>query len=134
MDTDGFKDYMDLLCQDILKHKSKLGGNWVVAASCEEKCFRDFIKGKIGSAVNIVVLELDKNTKLQRLNKSYAGSTGDITAGARAKLEKQLEVLNTLAEPVDENEPDTFTIQVMEDTSSNDIANSILQIVSKPKA
>jgi hypothetical protein len=91
--------------------KSKLGGNFVVAVSCGDKCLWDFWMEEIVSDIKIVVIEVDKETKLQRLTKRHAGSTGDITAEARAKLEKQFEVLNTLAEPVDKNEPDTFTLR-----------------------
>ena len=43
-DKELFKQYLELLCEDIEKEKARLGGEWAIATVVMERYTRDFIR------------------------------------------------------------------------------------------
>ena len=43
-DVELFKEYLDLLCEDIQREKSRLGGDWAVAMVVQHRVVREFIR------------------------------------------------------------------------------------------
>ena len=43
-DEELFKEYLEILCEDIQREKSRLGGDWAVAMVVQHRVVREFIR------------------------------------------------------------------------------------------
>jgi len=123
-----WEDFYELLCEDILKGRAKIGGNWVVGQAVYTKAARDFIRKKLGDDLSMVVLESgEENLQLQRLATRVLNlGTEECSQEAREAAEKTVEKYVGGIEPVDVGETNTFAIQVTKAMTPDDVAKIAL--------
>ena len=63
-----WEDFYNLLCEDILKERGKLGGKWVINQAVYTRAARDIIRDRLGDDLTMVVLESgEENLQVERL-------------------------------------------------------------------
>jgi len=62
------EEFYSLMCEDIIKERMRVGGDWVVAQAVPTRKLRDLIKSKLGPDLLFVVLDLDKDHHKERLS------------------------------------------------------------------
>jgi len=123
-----WEDMYDLLCEDILKGRAKIGGNWIVGQAVYTRASRDFIRNKLGSDLTMVVLEsAEKDLQLHRLATRVLDlGTEEYSKEAREAAEKRVEKLVGGMEPVEKDEPRTFSIKITKAMTPDNVAKQVM--------
>ena len=120
-----WEDFYELLCQDILREREKLGGKWVVAQAVYTRSARDIVRRKMGDDLIIVVLETDEDDlQIERLAKRAAkkeGCTKDNLENSKKKMASFVGYHDT----VEDDEPNTFKVLVSGDMSAENVAKKV---------
>jgi len=130
-----WEDMYELLCEDILKGRAKIGGNWIVGQAVYTRAARDFIRNKLGDDLIMVVLESgEENLQLQRLANRFLNlGTEEYSKEAREEAEKKVEKLVGGMEPVEKDEPRTFSIKVTKAMTPDIVAKEALSLLQQTK-
>jgi len=119
---EGTDDYdvsepMSLMCENILKERKRVGGDWVVAFAVTSRKLRDLIKEKLGPELVFVVLDVDKDLQ-------------------RERLEPRLEVLGETfiemltkfkCEPANGDEGNSIDLKITRDMHLDDVVKIIME-------
>ena len=88
-DVDKTLPYYRSLAKDIVKHKNRLGGNFVIAQAVSKRNQRDCMKEIFGSQGIFVLLQLSKETNAKRIEGRHEGLCKD-----PEKLKYLIETMN----------------------------------------
>merc|ERR1719369_106501 len=61
------EEVYSLMCEDVKKQRTRIGGDWVVVHAVPTRKLRDMIKDKLGPGVVFVVLDMDETYQRERL-------------------------------------------------------------------
>ena len=109
------------MCEDILKQRKRLGGNWMVDRCILTKEFRELIRKKLGSGLIIVELQLNEELCKKRVLKRH----GEDNEWDKTVANMLLEVYPQ-CEFAEQDEENIFTIEVTEEITPEVVANEIL--------
>ena len=70
-DWNMLESFHDLLCQDILTQRRRIGGDWVMAGCVPHKRMRDMIRANLGPELVIVSLVMDEEDIMERLSSRH---------------------------------------------------------------
>lgn len=123
-----WEDMYELLCEDILKGRAKIGGNWVIGQAVYTRAARDFIRNKMGEDLTMIMLESgEKDLQLHRLATRVLDlGSEEYTQEAREAAEKQVGKMVGGMEPYEKDEPKTFSINVTKAMTPDDVAKQSL--------
>ena len=123
-----WEDFYNLMCEDILKERAKLGGRWVVNQAVYSKAAREFIRNKLGDDLTFIVLESgEEDLQVKRLAKRQFGDgEGELNKEAREAAEKQMAKYTGGHEAVQDDEQNTFVINVTKAMTPEDVAKIAL--------
>ena len=113
-DYDLFEGY-SLVCENILRERKRVGGDWVVAQAVPSRKLRDLIKEKLGPQLMLVVLNLDKELQLERL-KPRLETFGEELNEAFVKMK---------VEPVGDDEQNIVDLKITRDLQIDDVVKII---------
>ena len=129
VDPEIWEDFYNLLCEDILKERAKLGGSWVVGQAVYSKASREVIRRKLGDDLTMIVLESgEENLQKERLSARYLGA-GEVSKEAREESEKSMAKYTGGQDSVEDDEENTFVIKVTKSMSPEDVAKIALTFV-----
>jgi len=124
-----WEDFYNLLCDDILKERPKLGGRWVVGQAVYSKAAREVIRKKLGEDLTMIVLESgEEDLQKERLSKRALGA-GEVSQEAKEASEKSYAQYTGGHEAVEDDEPNTFAIKVTKAMSPKDVAKLALELL-----
>jgi len=119
---EGREDYdvsesMGLMCENILKERKRVGGDWVVAFAVTTRKLRDMIKEKLGPQLVFVVLDMDKDLQQERLV---------------PRLEALGETFNDICEkikyePASDDEENVIDLKITRDMQLDDVVKIIME-------
>ena len=121
-----WEDFYNLLCEDIIKGRARLGGRWVVGQAVYTKEARRVVREKLGDDLKMVVLECgDEDIQIERLAARALGS-GEVTEEAKKAAKERCSQYEGGHEPVEEDEKNTFSIKVTKALTPEDVVKIIL--------
>jgi len=111
------EDFYAMMCEDILRERKRVGGDWVVAQAVPTRKLRDLIKSKLGPDLLFVVLNLDKDHHRERLEPRLP------TFG-----EQFVDVfLNMKYELAEENEENVLDLKITRQMELDDVVEIIMK-------
>ena len=113
-----------LSAEDILFHKNRIGGDWAVALAVSSKKHREVLRKAIGSDLYIFVLNLTRESNLKRLIERHGAEHGKEMAKMFEKIIKQYE-------PAEDDEVNTFNIEVTEEMTPDDVVEKAMSCLKK---
>ena len=113
-----------LSAEDILFHKNRIGGDWAVALAVSSKKHREVLRKAIGSDLYIFVLNLTRESNLKRLTERHGAEHGKEMAKMFEKIIKQYE-------PAEDDEVNTFNIEVTEEMTPDDVVEKAMSCLKK---
>ena len=119
-DPEMVQKYYQEMCNDIIREKARIGGNWAIAQAVPKRSMRDYIRGYMGPDLIFVVLHMTKEDQIDRI-KARHGKDSD---------ESFLDLLfksYDIYEQVTEDEPNAIQILVTKDMSKDEVVNEILR-------
>ena len=123
-----WEDMYELLCEDILKGRAKIGGNWVIGQAVYTRAARDFIRKKMGDDLTMIILQSgEEDLQRHRLATRVLDlGSEDYSQEAREAAEKQVSKMVGGMEPHEKDEPKTFAINVTKAMTPDDVAKQCL--------
>ena len=128
-DVDKTLPYYRILAKDIVKHKTRLGGNFAIAQAVPKRIQRDCMKEIFGSQGIFVLLHLSKETNAKRVEGRHGGLSKD-----PEKLKTIIDTLNGLYddyEDTQQGEENCITIPIDPDDRPQDVMDKITYYVEE---
>jgi len=127
VDPKVWSDFYNLLCDDILKERSKLGGDWVIGQAVYSKAAREIIRKRLGKDLTFVVLESgEEDLQVERMVKRALGD-GEVTEEAKEDIKEKCAQRAGGHEHVEEDERNTFAIYVTKAMTPEDVVKKIFE-------
>merc|ERR1719189_981030 len=127
-DPDMIADKFDIIaeatCEDIIRQRERLGGDWATAFAVFSRKQRDIIRNVLGNDVIFFILHLTQESNHKRL----VGRHGDDMA---AEFNKIFESLSKMYESAGEDEKNAFDLHITEDMTPDDVVQKVLDILEK---
>merc|ERR1711936_657575 len=120
LDMEVAKEFYGAMCEDIRKERTRIGGDWAIAACVLKKELRDFIRSSLGPDLVFVVLNMDLEEVRQRMMTRHKGSVGTV---------EMLLKFHTMCETATDDEDNTVEIVITTDMTREDVTTKILDMV-----
>ena len=127
MDIEKVKPFFQQTALDVVKHKKRLGGNFVVAQAVPNRFLRDYMKEVVGSDVLFVTLHLTKETNAKRVESRHSGGDAAVKKGIIDFLNQMYDRYED-AQPGEEN---CITVNIGPEDSREHVMNNILKKVEE---
>ena len=131
--SDICKQFYELMCDDIIKEKLRLGGNWVVNHGLYTKLARDIIKEKLGSIVTLVVLDMSLEDQAKRMTEIALDvsnlSNDDIYDKMLKEKTNQIRIRRKGYEAILKTETNIIEIEITDAMSVDDVSNKIMNLI-----
>ena len=121
-----------MMCDDIIREREKLGGDWVISQDVYTHVARDVVHRKLGPSLRFVMLDMDPELQLKRLLKRMTGGFGETGALPVEVTEEDLDEMRSMTggpEEVQKDEQNTLALHITEDMSADDVVDKVLSFV-----
>ena len=117
------EDFCVLMANDVLKQRSRIGGDWSIAFACFSRHQRELIRKILGPDVIFIVMSLTKETTMKRLQGRFGeDENGDqFTNQCLAIYEKY--------EEAGEDEMNSYNLMIDENMSIDDVNDKVISII-----
>ena len=116
--------YLKLLANHIIKERQRLGGDFVIAQAIFSRKQRNLLQEIIGSDLVFMVLNIPKESQVERLKKRHADSVPDSFMEFWFRYAK-------MCEPAGDDEKNSFNIEITKKMARKDVINQILKFADK---
>merc|ERR1711997_733173 len=110
-----------MMCDDIIRERNKLGGDWVINQAVYTRAARDVVRKKLGPNLKFVALDMDPELQSKRLAKRMtsgfgeAGAlSGEVTEEALEQAKEEMKTMTGKLGAVEKDEHRTFTLDITE--------------------
>ena len=123
VDWDKMKPGYTTLAKDINAQKKRIGGNFSIAEAVPSRAFRDHIRLTIPDCI-FITLTMTQESQIKRIKARHGEDLSD-------GLLDMLSGIHKLYELPEENEPNTFNVDITESMNRKDVLNKVLDILEK---
>jgi len=120
-DMEEAKKFYSGMCEDILRERKRIGGDFVVAAVSFARELRDHIRSRLGRDLVFVILDMDMEDVKKRVKARHHGQ--DAATDLMAPM-------NELCDPVGEDEKNAVSVTVTSSMSRDDVVKKILEKIN----
>ena len=113
------EEFYSIMCEDILKERKRVGGDWAVAQAVPTRKLRDLIKSKLGPDLLFVVLDLDEDLHRERLSPRIK-----LVGEQRTKMWMNMKLRYELAE---DNEENAVDLKITREMEPDDVVAKIMK-------
>merc|ERR1712013_459441 len=113
-----YREFYTIMCEDIMRERKRIGGDWAVAGVAFNRSMRDHIRSKLGKDLLFVILSMDKEDQRKRVTDRHQGSD---------QAADLVPYFNKLCEPIGEEER-ALSVVVTADMNRDDVVNKILDL------
>jgi hypothetical protein len=111
------EEYYQLMAEDILRERKRVGGDWVIAQAVARRVDRDVFRRVLGEDLMFVVLDISLDLVKERL-------------AGRGKGEEELANVHYKYEPAGEDEPNTVGFEIRREASKDENARAVLDLIN----
>jgi len=119
-DIEQFRELYTIMCEDIMRERKRIGGDWAVAGVAFNRSMRDHIRSKLGKDLLFVILSMDKEDQRKRVTDRHQGNE---------QAADLVPYFNKLCEPIGEDEENAVSVVVTAGMNRDDVVNKILDLV-----
>jgi len=121
-DTEILKEVCTLMCDDIMRERRRIGGDWVIAGAHAmfSKELRDFIRYKLGPDFVFVVLDMEMESVKQRIKNRHNDDE---------EIVNKLMALNKMVEAPTDDEENVVKVKITDDMNKEEVVSKILEMV-----
>jgi len=120
-----YREFYTIMCEDIMRERKRIGGDWAVAGVALTQSMRDHIRSKLGKDLFFVILSMDEEEQRKRVTKRHQGDE---------QAADLMQLVNKLCEPIGEDEVNTVSVAVTADMTRDDVVNKILDLINQSTA
>ena len=127
------KEFFELMCDDIVKERMRLGGDWVVNHGLYSKEARAIVKQKLGSVLQLVVLDMSIEHQAKRLTKiclNHLNSPSeDLYSSTLEEKRTKIESSRKWYEAIERSESNIIEVMVTDEMSVEDVSRKITNLI-----
>merc|ERR1712080_145257 len=109
------EEFYKEMCEDLVRERMRMGGDWVVAQAVPTRRIRDMMKKLLGPDVIFVVLRMSSEDQKERVKQRHGD--GEEAQGALEMLTKA----NKLFEPATEDEENAVDVLITTEMTRDDV-------------
>jgi len=106
------------MCEDIIRERKRMGGDWAVATVLMDRQIRDFVRSQLGADLQIVVLDMALEDQMERVRERNKGEESAV---------EMCKAIYGISDPAQEDEPNTTGVKVTPDMKPGDVVKQVLQ-------
>ena len=110
--------YYELMAEDIIRQKKRLGGTFAVAHCVLTKNGRSMLRKHLGSDLVFINLNMTKECQAERIKQRHGDNVGEAW-----------ESFFNLYEPGEDDEENTFKVTIEDGMTKDDVLQKVLNIV-----
>ena len=114
---------LKIMAKDILRQKTRLGGDFAVAQAVVSRESRDLLRKHMGPDLVFIILNLTKECQTKRINKRHAGEEQKFFADL---LHKMFDAY----QPAGDDEENSYNVTIDETLTPDDVMKKVLDVVS----
>ena len=122
-DTQAIIEFYKVMANFVLKEKTKIGGNFVVAQAVPTKQMRDAIKEILGDQCIFVTLQLAEETNAKRVDNRFKGK---VTDEVKKMFSEMCNKMYKLFEPAKPDEKNAVNVEIGPDMDIDEVTQTIL--------
>ena len=122
-DWEKLKPFYTNMAKDVAAQKKRIGGNFSIAQAVTSQEMRDHIRLTIPDCI-FITLTMTQESQIKRIKARHGDDLSD-------GLLDMLSGIHKLYELPEENEPNTFNVDITESMNRNDVLNKVLAILEK---
>ena len=115
------KPFFQLIAEDIVKQKKRLGGTFAVALAVPVRKIREILRKFVGPDLVFVVMNLSEACQAERMKQRHG-------EGAAAEA---LTKMNAGFKPAEEDEEGAYNMLVDEGMSEKDVMQKVVELIDK---
>jgi len=119
-DIEDYREFYTIMCEDIMRERKRIGGDWAVAGVALTRSVRDHIRSISGQDLMFVILSMDREEVRKRVTDRHKGDE---------QAADMLLSFDNLCEPIGEDEENAVSVAVTADMTRDDVVNKILDLV-----
>lgn len=115
------KPFFQLIAEDIVKQKKRLGGTFAVALAIPVRKIREILRKFVGPDLVFVVMNLSEACQAERMKQRHG-------EGAAAEA---LTKMNSGFKPAEDDEEGAYNLLVDEGMSEKDVMQKVVELIDK---
>ena len=115
-------NFYKAMCDDVIRERKRIGGNWAIAQVAPTRVIRDRIREHLGSELIFVVLDMSRKDQKDRIKARH---------GDEESIIELLTRCYDVCEPAAEDEPNAIHLLVTKDMSKDDVVNKIVMSLKR---
>jgi len=112
--------FFNAQCDDILRERKRIGGDWAIAAVTLTREVRDLVRARLGPKLVFVILSMDMDDVRKRVKERHHGEE------AAAEM---MAPINKICDPIGADEENVVGITVSSEMTREDVIKKILESV-----
>jgi len=110
-DIEDYREFYTIMCEDIMRERKRIGGDWAVAGVALTRSVRDHIRSILGQDLMFVILSMDREEVRKRVTDRHKGDE---------QAADMLLSFDNLCEPIGEDEENAVSVAVTADMTRDD--------------
>ena len=123
VDWEKIKPFYTYMAKDVAAQKKRIGGNFSIAEAVPSRAFRDHIRLTIPDCI-FITLTMTQESQIKRIKARHGDDLSD-------GLLDMLSGIHKLNELPEENEPNTFNVDITDNMKPQDVMKKVLDILEK---
>ena len=123
VDWEKVKPFYTSMAKDVAAQKKRIGGNFSIAEAIPSRAFRDHIRLTIPDCI-FITLTMTQESQIKRIKVRHGEDLSD-------GLLDMLSGIHKLYELPEENEPNTFNVDITDNMKPQDVMKKVLDILEK---
>jgi len=118
---EGVTGFYEELSKDILRERTRIGGDFVVAGTVPTRELRNAVRSILGKEFYFIALEMDAEHQMERLRARH-GEGSEVT-------EQMLREEFSFDQPASPDEDNTITVQITKGMSKDEVMQNVLETI-----
>ena len=110
-----------MICQDIKKERSRIGGDWAVCCVLHTRKIREIVREELGEDLLVICLAMEPEDQMARIRSRHSGDE---------KVVERMKTVYNLCEPAGPDETNTCEVKIDSGKTPEDVLNLVLEKIN----
>ena len=123
---ESLKPFLEIMAKHVVNERQRLGGDFAVAQAVFSRTQRDSLRELMGPDLVFIVMNMTKESQMQRISKRHAGNMPEAFMNVMIKWAE-------MCQPAGEDEVNAYNLDITGYMTKEEVVQKILEIVATIK-
>ena len=123
---ESLKPFLEIMAKHVVNERQRLGGDFAVAQAIFSRTQRDLLRELMGPDLVFIVMNMTKESQMERLSKRHAGNMPEAFMNVLIKWAE-------MCEPAGEDEVNAYNLDITGDMTKEEVVQKVLEIAANIK-